>query len=66
MKIMSRAESPSIKKSIVRSAIKATAKHSAHGTASKVRRQPARAVTLLGLGCLLGGIAGWALGRAAA
>jgi hypothetical protein len=66
MKIMSRAESPSIKKSIVRSAVKATAKHSARGTASKVKRQPARAATLLGLGCVVGGIAGWALGRAVA
>lgn len=66
MKIMSRAESPSVKRSIVRRAVTATAKHSAHGTASKVKRQPARAATLLGLGCLVGGVAGWALGRAAA
>lgn len=66
MKIMSRGESPSVKKSIVRSAVKATAKHTARGTASKVKRQPARAATLLGVGCAVGGIAGWALGRTAA
>jgi hypothetical protein len=66
MKIMSRGESPSVKKSIVRNAIKATAKHTARGTAAKAKRKPLRTTTLLGLGCLVGGVAGWALGRASA
>ena len=55
----------SIKKAIARKAVKSTAKHSARGAVSKVRRDPARAVTLLGVGCIAGLGAGWALGRAA-
>ena len=47
---------PSIKKALARKAVKSTAKHTAHGTASKLRRGPVRAVALLGLGALLGGI----------
>ena len=54
---------PSIKKAIARKAVKSTAKHTAHGTAAKLKRQPVRAVTLLGVGCVTGGIAGWALAR---
>jgi hypothetical protein len=48
---------PSLKKAIARKAVKSTAKHTAHGTASKLRRDPIRATTLIGLGCLLGGFA---------
>jgi hypothetical protein len=53
----------SIKKVIARKAVKSTAKHTAHGTAAKLKRQPVRAVALLGAGLATGGLAGWALGR---
>jgi hypothetical protein len=56
----------SIKKVVARKAVKSTAKHSAHGTASKLKREPLRATTLLGLGGLLGGLAGWLAARAGA
>ena len=55
----------SIKKSLARKAAKSTAKHTAHGTASKLKREPLRVTTLLGLGCVAGAIAGWALARTA-
>jgi hypothetical protein len=55
-----------IKNTLARKAMKATAKHTAHGTASKLRRDPVRAVTLLGLGGALGALAGWMAGRNAA
>jgi len=54
---------PEIKNAIARRAVKATAKHSAHGTASKLKREPARVVTLLGLGGALGALAGFMAGR---
>jgi hypothetical protein len=54
---------PSIKKAVARKAVKSTAKHTAHGTAAKLKRQPVRSAALLGVGCVTGGIAGWALGR---
>jgi hypothetical protein len=57
---------PAIKKTLARKAVKSTAKHTAHGTASKLKRNPARATTLLGLGCLVGGVAGWLLARTTA
>jgi hypothetical protein len=57
---------PAIKKTLARKAVKSTAKHTAHGTASKLKRDPLRATTLLGLGCLLGGVAGWLLARTTA
>lgn len=56
---------PSIKKAVAKKAAKSAAKHTAHGTASKLRRDPMRAVTLLGLGGALGAVAGWLVGRAA-
>ena len=56
---------PSIKKAVARKAAKSAAKHTAHGTVSKLRRDPVRAVTLLGLGGLLGATAGWLAGRTA-
>lgn len=56
----------SIKNALARKAVKSTAKHTAHGTASKLKRDPLRTSTLLGVGCLVGGIAGWALARTSA
>ncbi len=56
-------KTPAIKKTVARKAIKTTAKHSAHGALSKARREPLRAATLLSLGCLAGGMAGWIAGR---
>jgi hypothetical protein len=44
-------------------AVKKTAKHTAHGTASKLKREPIRASALLGLGGLLGGVVGWFVAR---
>jgi hypothetical protein len=55
----------STKKSLARKAVKSTAKHTAHGTASKLKRDPLRTTTLLGVGGLAGGIAGWTLARSA-
>jgi membrane protein YqaA with SNARE-associated domain len=55
----------SIKAKVARKAIESTAKHTAHGTASKLRRNPARAATLLGLGAAIGGFTGWLIGRSA-
>ncbi|HXQ88733.1 MAG TPA: hypothetical protein VN733_03755 [Solirubrobacterales bacterium] len=57
---------PSIKNAVARKAAKTAAKHTAHGTASKLRRDPMRAAALLGLGGLLGALAGWFAGRTAA
>jgi hypothetical protein len=55
----------SIKWTLTRKAAKAAAQHSAHGTASKLRRDPLRAVTLLGVGGAVGAVAGWMAGRTA-
>jgi len=52
-----------IKRTLARKAVKSTAKHTAHGTASKLKRDPLRAATLLTLGGLLGVAAGWGLAR---
>jgi hypothetical protein len=54
---------PSIKKALARKAVKTTAKHTAHGTASKLKREPLRVTTLLGLGGLVGGVVGWLAAR---
>lgn len=51
-----------IKRTVTRKAAKAAAKHTAHGTASKLKRNPMRAVTLLGLGGIIGVTAGWFAG----
>lgn len=56
---------PSIKKTLARKAVKSTAKHTARGTASKLKRDPVRTTTLLGVGAAAGAVAGWALGRTA-
>jgi membrane protein YqaA with SNARE-associated domain len=55
-----------IKHTIARKAVKATAKHTVHGTASKLKRDRVRVVTLVGVGGVLGGVAGWLAGRSAA
>ncbi|HEX5983397.1 MAG TPA: hypothetical protein VFY69_04245 [Solirubrobacterales bacterium] len=54
-----------IKKSLSRKAAKLAARHTAHGTASKLRRDPVRTMTLLGVGSALGALAGWMAGRSA-
>lgn len=50
-----------VKQRIARRAVKSTAKHTAKGTASKLKRSPLRATTLL----VVGGAVGFALGRLA-
>lgn len=55
-----------IKSTLARKAVKTTAKHSARGAASKLRRDPVRVVTLLGIGGVVGVLAGWMAGHAAA
>jgi hypothetical protein len=57
---------PSIKKSLARKAVKSTAKHTAHGTAAKLKREPARAATLLGVGAAVGALVAWFATRAGA
>ena len=52
-----------IKSTLARKAVKSTAKHTARGTASKVKREPMRTTTLLGLGALIGAAAVWLIGR---
>lgn len=52
-----------IKQKLARKAVKTTAKHTAHGTVSKLKREPARATTLLGAGLLIGAFVGWAASR---
>jgi membrane protein YqaA with SNARE-associated domain len=52
-----------IKKKIARKAVRSTAKHTAHGASSKLRRDPLRSATLLTVGCVVGGFAGWMLAR---
>jgi F0F1-type ATP synthase assembly protein I len=55
-----------IKKKLAHKAVKSTAKHTAHGTASKLKRDPLRTATLLGIGGAVGALVGWLLIRAAA
>jgi hypothetical protein len=57
---------PAIKRTFARKAAKSAAKHTAHGTISKLKRDPMRAATLLGLGGAIGAVAGWIAGRSAA
>lgn len=54
---------PKIKKQLARKAVKSTAKHTAHGTAAKLRREPARTATLLALGGVIGALAVWMIAR---
>jgi hypothetical protein len=53
----------SVKTKLARQAVKTTAKHTAHGAASKFTRKPLRSVTLLAIGAALGGAIGWLIGR---
>jgi hypothetical protein len=53
----------SVKRAVARRAVKSTAKHGTRGTAAKLKREPLRATTLLGLGGLVGGVAGWLFAR---
>jgi hypothetical protein len=55
--------SNSLKSVIVRKTAKAGAKHTAHGAASKLKRQPMRAGTLLLVGGIFGATAGWLAAR---
>ena len=55
-----------IKQALARRAVKTTARHSAHGISSKLKRNPVRAVTLLSLGGVVGALAGWIAARSAA
>jgi len=55
-----------MKKKVARKAAKTAVKHTAHGPASKLRRDPVRVLTLLGLGGAIGAVAGWMAGRSAA
>ena len=47
-----------IKSRLARKAVKATARHSAHGTVSRLRRNPIRSTVLLGFGCAAGFLVG--------
>jgi hypothetical protein len=52
-----------IKKKLARKAVSSTAKHTVHGTASKLKRDPIRAVMLLGVGAIIGACGAWLLRR---
>ena len=52
-----------IKTKLAKTAVKSTARHSARGAVSKLRRDPARTGTLLGIGCLIGMLLGAMLAR---
>ena len=52
-----------VKKKLARKAVKSTAKHTAHGATSKLKREPLRSVTLLAVGCTIGALAAWMLSR---
>jgi membrane protein YqaA with SNARE-associated domain len=53
----------SVKSKLARQAVMTTAKHTAHGAASKATRKPFRSISLLALGAALGGLVGWLIGR---
>jgi len=53
----------SLKSTVVRKAARAGTKHTAHGIASKLKRRPMRAGTLLAVGGGLGALTGWAAAR---
>jgi hypothetical protein len=55
--------SNSLKSRFVRKAAKSGAKHTAHGAASKLKRKPMRAGTLLLIGAAVGALAGWLVAR---
>ena len=53
----------SIRKNVGKKAVKATARHSWQGLASKAQRKPLRSATLLTAGSLVGLLTGWFAGR---
>ena len=53
----------SVKQKIARKAVTKTAKHTANGTVSKLKREPLRAVGLLVAGGAIGALIGWLAGR---
>ena len=53
----------SIKTKLAGRAVKKTARHTAHGTASKLRRDPLRSSTLLAIGGLVGFLVGRLIGQ---
>jgi hypothetical protein len=55
----------SLKSTVARKVVKAGARHTAHGTVSKLKRSPMRATTLLAVGGALGAVAGWLAARGA-
>ncbi|MBA2348861.1 MAG: hypothetical protein H0V81_11255 [Solirubrobacterales bacterium] len=55
----------SVKSKLGRKAATSVVKHTAHGTVSRARREPIRASRLIGLGAVLGALAGFLGGRAA-
>jgi hypothetical protein len=55
----------SLKSTFARKAVKAGARHTTHGTVSKLKRSPMRATTLLAVGGTLGALVGWLAGRGA-
>ncbi|MFP5389018.1 MAG: hypothetical protein ACLGG5_06940 [Thermoleophilia bacterium] len=55
-----------MKRLLVRKAAKAGAKHTARGTAAKLKRSPMRAGTLLAVGGALGVLTGWTAARRSA
>jgi len=52
-----------MKKKFARKAVKSTARHTARGSAAKLKREPLRSATLLTVGCVVGAFAGWTLAR---
>jgi hypothetical protein len=56
---MGRMSNSSLKSKAARKAAKVGVRHTAHGTASKLKRSPMRTITLL----VLGGVAGFLAGR---
>lgn len=56
----------SIRKNLGKRAVRATARHSWHGFASKAQRQPLRSASLLTAGGLVGLLTGWFAGRKSA
>jgi hypothetical protein len=52
-----------MKSLLVRKAAKAGAKHTARGTASRLKREPMRAGALLAVGGALGALTGWTAAR---
>jgi hypothetical protein len=55
----------SLRSTVARKAVKATAKHTAYGTASRLKREPLRASTLLVAGAAVGALVARLLARPA-